>query len=156
MGYPIPEHLIALAADVAGYAGGVQFALRCPCGCGRFAVEVPAEPDEYLPAYQIRCSACGEAYLLFDARVHGYDAMIGAYGEPEREYEYRPAELGTGVPEGFSVTVKLENAPSLEEFNEDCGEEYTYGQYVNGFSWIWITLADGQGHGHLLCDFETA
>jgi len=156
MSCPVPVYLKELAASPDERNTTVQFDLRCPCGCGRFFIDELARSDEGLQAYKIRCCACSAEYPLFDARIHGYEGMIGAYEKQHGEQEYVPFGIGKGDAEGFAVIVKVENEPSLGDFNDSSGEEYSYEQYADGFSWIWITVADSKGKKHMLCDCETA
>lgn len=86
---------------------------------------------------KVKCAECGKEYILFDSRFHGYDANI-----PEREskydsvvYDFAPI-IWKKDKDGFAtVTVKIQNDDSLEEFAENAYEtdEETYS---NSFGWI--------------------
>lgn len=47
--------------------------LRCTCGCTAFSANVSKNDDCVFCAV---CADCGQDILLFDARVHGWDALV--------------------------------------------------------------------------------
>jgi len=100
----LPTHLAAcseaLTTESPGEAHG---SLRCPCGGVSFEIlhhdrgreegargpvaTVSGDVHEFVIA--ARCVRCAMSHLIFDARVHGYDALLG--DAPGKRPESRPA-----------------------------------------------------------------
>ena len=106
---------------------------------------------------KVKCAKCGKEYVLFDSRFHGYDAII-----PEREskydsmvYDFAPIIWKKDQDGLATVTVKIQNDDSLEEFIENAYEtdEETYS---NSFGWITIKAQNVKTKAKkVLLDMET-
>ena len=94
---------------------------------------------------KVKCTECGKEYVLFDSRFHGYDATI-----PEREskydsvvYDFAPIVWKKDKDGIATVTVKIQNDDSLEDFIENAYEtdEETYS---NSFGWIMVKATNNK------------
>ena len=94
---------------------------------------------------KVKCTECGKEYVLFDSRFHGYDATI-----PEREskydsvvYDFAPIVWKNDKDGIATVTVKIQNDDSLEDFIENAYEtdEETYS---NSFGWIMVKATNNK------------
>ena len=88
---------------------------------------------------KVKCAKCGNEYVLFDSRFHGYDATI-----PEREckydgvvYDFAPIVWKKDKDGLATFIVKIQNDDRLDDFIENAYEtdEETYS---NSFGWITI------------------
>ena len=106
---------------------------------------------------KVKCAVCGKEYILFDSRFHGYDALI-----PEREskydgvtYDFAPIAWKNDKDGIATITVKIQNDDTLEEFIENAYEtdEKTYSE---SFGWISIKAVNVKTKAKkVLLDSET-
>lgn len=106
-------------------------------------------------SWRVRCSACGEEYLIFDSRTHGYDGVFCTDGKG-RDYvpHYVQRNFRDKAPRRIEITT--ENDPTLEQFREATGIECDHGPYSNAFGWISVSAVDENGKKTKLFDHETA
>ena len=98
-----------------------------------------------------QCLQCQKDILLFDSRYYGYDGMMAEHQE-ERKYIPQLKQRGDGP---FGIKIAVENDLSLEEFNENIGEQCSPEFYSNAFGHIRICGLKGD-RKTILYDFETA
>ena len=117
-------------------------------------VYIPEPPPfAFVEVVKLVCDACGNEYILFDNRIHGYDGMTSEIQADK--LSYKPTfkkKCRTAV----AIKVKIENDPTLEEFRENSGLDADEATYSNGFSWIGIYVTNADGKTKKLFDFETA
>ncbi len=95
----IPTHLASFVepAETSETSSNLTLRLKCPCGGNTFEILYqkggdknekgeptpgPVEAEyrgEFFFVIRARCANCREERLVFDARVHGYDALIGGW-----------------------------------------------------------------------------
>lgn len=113
----------------------------------------PKAPDfDELNVLKAECSVCGEMILLFDSRLHGYDAVTCS--------EYRSADY---VPQfkrkkktAVRLEIRLENDLSFENFQECAGKKFTADEYSEAFASITIVSVDENGKRGKVYEAETA
>lgn len=90
---------------------------------------------------RIRCAACGGEQVLFDSRIHGYEAVTGERDPQVTAYEphFRPKGK-TAVP----LLCRVENDGTFDEFRENTGADLTEEQYTDAFDWITVYRTDGK------------
>ena len=110
-----------------------------------------------IEVFRVTCAACGHEITVFDSRYHGYDALYCDGLTPEAK-AYEPAFRPTGSRDGspMRIALKLEHDESLEEFRENVGDEATYDEYADAFTWIWVYATDQKGKKKKVFEFETA
>lgn len=110
-----------------------------------------------IEVFRVTCASCGREITVFDSRYHGYDALYCDELTPEAK-AYEPSFRSTGNRDGspMRITVKLEHDESLEEFRENVGDEATYEEYADAFTWIWVYATDQKGKKKKVFEFETA
>lgn len=110
-----------------------------------------------IEVFCVTCAACGREITVFDSRYHGYDALYCDELTPEAK-AYEPSFRSTGNRDGspMRITVKLEHDESPEEFRENVGDEATYEEYADAFTWIWVYATDQKGKKKKVFEFETA
>ena len=114
----------------------------------------------YPEIYRVKCVSCHASHTVFDTRYHGYDAVASLIknGEPTPTHEgaFDFTELSPmGSP--YSVTVVIENDPTLEDFHENAIPEATEEQYSDAYSWITVIgIPSGGGKQVTFLDIETA
>ena len=113
--------------------------IRCNCGCMVFAAHHSKDDD---CIYRVTCADCQKEILLFDARRHGWDAIVchmpGEYLQAGEENAVCPKCGG----EHFHVTVWIEPTEKAEFVS--CVEgELPESEWVNAFAWF---------AAHLTCD----
>ncbi len=102
---------------------------------------------------KIKCTECDKEHIVFDSRSHGYDGMTSEHNK--EALEYKPNfRLKCKTP--VSISVKIENDESLEEFKKNTNLDFTEEQYSNSFSWIIIYKIDEKGKKTKIFDWETA
>ena len=73
-----------------------------------FKALIPPPPC-YMDVLALRgtCRSCGKTHLIYDNRVHGFDALIGEYtGEA---MAWQPQWQGIDVPESASIRVEIQD-----------------------------------------------
>lgn len=100
-----------------------------------------------------KCESCGREHILFDNRFHGYDGMTS---DKTADVLAHKLFFKQKSKQSFSVTIKVENAPSLEDFNYQSETYFDEKQYSNAFSWIVIYRTNNFGVKKKLFDYETA
>lgn len=102
---------------------------------------------------KIQCTQCGEEYILFDSRIHGYDGMTNEKDHETMEYE---PHFKLKCKEAITLEVKIENDESFEEFQENTDLDFTEEQYSDAFSWIIMYRINSNGKKVKIFDWETA
>lgn len=131
---PVPTHLKPFFAPMPDKRNTTQITgdIRCTCGCVEFAAKHSKDDD---CIYHLICDACGKDILLFDARVHGWDAAVchmpGEYLRLE-DVTVRCEKCGS---ERFNVTIWVEPTEK-EEFISCVGGELPDSEWVNAFTWF--------------------
>lgn len=110
-----------------------------------------------IEVFRVTCASCGYEITVFDSRYHGYDALYCDELTPEAK-AYEPTLRPTGNRDGSPVRIalRLEHDESLEEFRENVGDEATYDEYADAFTWIWVYATDQKGKKKKVFEFETA
>ncbi len=120
----------------------------------REEIIVPERPYfSGITVISVKCTACGKEHLIFDCRIHGYDGMTT---EVTKETEEYVPHLRLKCKDIVSLTLKIENSESFEEFTKDCDLGFTPEQYSNAFSWLMIYKIDKKGKKTKIFDLETA
>lgn len=112
-----------------------------------------APPFAFIEAIKILCSSCGKEYLLFDNRIHGYD---GLFSENQAEKLAYHLSFREKCQTAVTISVKIENDLTLEEFRENSGLDADEVAYSNGFGRIGIYVTNSKGKTKKLFDYETA
>lgn len=118
--------------------------------------EIIIPPRPYFSAIaviRIRCADCGQEYLLFDSRLHGYDGMTGEHSPQEMCYE---PHFKLKCKDAVALQLKIENDESYEEFKENTDLGFTEAQYSDAFGWIVIYKVDEKGKKTKIFELETA
>ncbi len=102
-----------------------------------YADDMPAS-DPSVTVAKVKCAECGKEYVLFDSRIHGYDAVAnqsegrrGTESLPQAlhfQWEQTPAEMQVSIDYAMSLSELS------EEFEQTVGEE----DLLNAFSGIEI------------------
>ena len=130
----VPTHLQPFFMQRVDKGNDTQITgdIRCSCGSTSFAAMHSRDDD---CVYRLICAGCGQDILLFDARTHGWDALVchmpGEYlGQGE---ETEKCESCGG--ECFEVTVWIEPIEKAEFIS--CAEgELPEEAWVNAFTWF--------------------
>lgn len=99
-----------------------------------------------------KCADCGKEHLIFDSRIHGYDGITSEETKEAMDYEPHFRSKCKGF---VSLSLKIENSESFEEFSEDFDLGFNEEQYSNAFSWIMIYKTDEKGKKTKIFDYET-
>lgn len=106
--------------------------IRCICGCTSFAARCSRDDD---CLYTLKCDQCGQDVLLFDARVHGWDALVCHMpGECLNLGEITEKCEKCGG-ERFTVEAWIEPAEK-DEFISCVEGEFPDEAWVNAFTWF--------------------
>ncbi len=117
-------------------------------------IVIPEKPYfSGITVIKAKCADCGKEHLIFDSRIHGYDGITGEETKEAMEYEPHFRLKCKGI---VSLSLKIENSESFEEFSEDYDLGFTEEQYSNAFSWIMIYRTDEKGKKTKIFDYETA
>lgn len=117
-------------------------------------VHIPPKPlYAGIVVIKAKCENCGREHILFDNRIHGYDGMTS---DKTTDVLAHKLLFKQKSKHSFSITIKLENAPSLEDFNSQLGTNFDENQYSKAFSWIVIYGTNYNGVKKKLFDYETA
>ena len=100
-----------------------------------------------------KCLNCEKEHVIFDSRIHGYDAMTGEKDRKTMEYE---PHFKLKCKEAVSLEVKIENDESLEEFKDNTALNFTEEQYSDAFGWIAVYRINSNGKKAKIFDSETA
>lgn len=131
---PVPAHLKPFFVVNGEQSNAEQLTgdIRCTCGCMTF-VASRSRDDDCL--YHLNCDRCGQDVQLFDARVHGWDAVVchmpGVFMN-KGDVAERCEKCGG---DRFSAFVWIEPA-SKEEFIACVEGELPDGEWVNAFTWF--------------------
>ena len=118
-----------------------------------FPPETP--PFATVVSWKVRCSTCGEEYLIFDNRIHGYDGVFCSDGKAcDYSPQYVQRNFRDKTPRRIEITT--ENDPTLAQFRENTGIECDFASYSNAFGWISVYAVDDAGKKTKLLDWETA
>ena len=153
---PVPTHLKAFFVPQPDKGNKTQITgeICCTCGCTMFAAHHSKDDD---CIYHLTCADCRKNILLFDARLHGWDAnvchMPGEYLQMGEEN----AVCHKCGGEHFHVTVWIEPTEKAEFVS--CVEgELPESEWVNAFTWFaaHLTCADCGCKQRDWADIETA
>ena len=128
--------------------------IRCTCGCETFVAKQSKDDD---CIYRLTCDACGTDILLFDARVHGWDAIVCKMPGEHLQLGDTTAKCEKCGGEHFHVTVWVE--PTEKEEFISCTEgELPDSEWVNAFTWFaaHLTCAECGCKQRDWADIETA
>lgn len=118
--------------------------------------EIPVPPRPQFTLHTVvrcRCSSCGRSSVLFDSRLHGYDAVTAE--EPaEAQEDVLYFRQRTRKP--VRLQVETENDPDLESFRANTDLDFDEEQYAEAFSWITIRSVSPLGKKKVLFEYETA
>lgn len=128
---------------------------------GKFYTDELHGKDFFL--IKIACAKCQKEHVIFDSRVHGYDALAeredakryasrSAFKTPEKEkISFRSLCKG----QVCALKMMIRYSVPREELLDAFGVNMTEDTYANAFSWIEI-CAVIDGKEHLVWNFETA
>lgn len=153
---PIPTYLrpyfvpIQEKSSMAEVTGNI----RCTCGGMTFKAR---RSEDYGCLFGLKCTSCGQDILLFDAKQHGWDALVcGMIPDDDATIDCTE-KCAKCSCEDFYVTVRIE-ACQREEFIEDIPAGLTAGDWVNAYDWFGAHLTCAHcGHRERdWADVETA
>ena len=130
----VPTHLKPFFVQWADKGNDTQLTgdIRCSCGCEVFAAR-QSKDDNCL--YHLTCDACRKDLLLFDARAHGWDAMVCKMPAEHLQRGDIAAKCEKCGSERFGVTVWIEPAEKAE-FVACVEGELPDSDWVNAFTWF--------------------
>lgn len=152
----MPTHLKPFFVQQHGTGGEAQITgdIRCTCGCVTFGAKHSKDDD---CIYHLICDHCKQDILLFDARVHGWDALVCHMPGEALQLGDVAARCEKCGSESFSTTVWIEPTDKAEFVS--CVEgERSDSEWVNAFTWFAAHLTCAQC-GHKMrdwADIETA
>ena len=98
-------HIFRMRKD----ASGQKVLMRRRFFFGRWEPVKPLLPPPpcYMDVLALRgtCRSCGKTHLIYDNRVHGFDALIGEYTGEAMAWQPQWQEIG--VPEGAGILVVI-------------------------------------------------
>ena len=104
----------------------------CTCGCTVFAARQSKDDD---CVFRLTCVDCRREILLFDARVHGWDALVCHMPGEALQLGDVVARCEKCAGERFHATVWVEPADKAEFVS--CVEgELPDSEWVNAFTWF--------------------
>lgn len=126
------------------------------CVNGRWEeVFLPEQPFfAGISVVKIVCADCGAEHVIFDSRIHGYDAKTSAAID-SRVLSYVP-HFRQKLRQDAALEVKIENDESLDAFRENTGLDCGPDDYADAFSWLTLYAIDREGKKRKVSDFETA
>lgn len=89
---------------------------------------------------KIKCVSCQKEHVIYDSRLHGYDAFAneGENAFLQNTYDFKRKNYKDSNS-SMTVSCAFQNKESLKEFEEAVGEKVDRETYSNAFSWISIT-----------------
>lgn len=117
--------------------------------------EMPESPWFYgLEIWKIQCLDCGQEYVLFDSRLHGYDA-VATEEVNEKLQKYTPSYKIKKVKDKHTKSLQVEiiNEQSYEDFCQVVAEDEKL--YANAFGSIDVWLVDANGKKTNILSAET-
>lgn len=133
-----------------------KWKLLSPLGLKGEKIEIVLPEKPYFSGISVIkavCEKCGEEFVLFDSRSHGYDGKTEK--SSDLEISFCP-HFKQKVKEPVSIEIKIENEISLEEFIQNTGLQYSEDEYSDAFSWIVIYASGQQEKKKKIFDYETA
>lgn len=118
--------------------------------------EIPVPPGPQFTLHTVvrcRCSSCGRSSVLFDSRLHGYDAVT-AEDPLEAQDDVLFFRQRTRKP--VRLQIEIENDPDLESFRTNTDLDFDEEQYAEAFSWITIRIVFPLGKKKVLFEYESA
>lgn len=106
--------------------------IRCTCGGAGFKAR-RSEDDGLL--FSLTCSACGADILLFDAKQHGWDALVCGVVPDEVAAADITEQCTKCGHEEFRTTVWIE-ACQRGEFVEEVPADLKEDDWVNAYGWF--------------------
>ena len=96
--------------------------------------ELPSEPFDNTNIVKIRCAECGEEYIVFDNRIHGYDAFVGENKHfADEQIAFEQIKFKNSEDNVAEIDVRMINQHSFEEFNDESDEDHSIEEYSNAF-----------------------
>ena len=171
----IPSYIYSFATIIKENKHIICLSIRCSCGCNLFLLQSncvqcsadkqkkrmagdirlnagDAEADHQKTLTHIicaRCADCGKIIVLFDNRLHGYNALVGGL---KTDGEKEPLPFFDAVP--HQIELKIINDLTYEEFVDDWEMDVPEDTYSNAFSYIAISYVEG-AHKTLVFEEET-
>lgn len=125
--------------------------IHCTCGCTAFQAY---QSEEIGFLFRLVCCGCGTEITLFDARQHGWDAIVcGAIPEEPVTADCKETCRKCGG-EAFHTQVWVEPCQK-EEYTEDVPDGRTEEEWVNAFTWFGAHLTCA-GCGRRIRDWADA
>ncbi|MBQ2953362.1 MAG: hypothetical protein IJE07_07370 [Clostridia bacterium] len=153
---PVPKCLKRYFVPELGKCSMAEITGDIRCTCGAMAFKARRSEDVGL-RFSLTCSSCGEDILLFDAKQHGWDALVCGIVPDDEANDETSEQCAKCGHEEFRATVWIE-ACEREEFVEDIPEGLTEDDWVNAYGWFGAHLTCVQC-GHRVrdwADVETA
>jgi hypothetical protein len=158
---PLPAHLreIIVPALIQEDDHSVKGRVVCPCGEDEIELMYPGQTHEYngslIPCtamiddkffFLLRadCPKCNSQHLLFDADFHGWDGFI--CHNKEQASLPRPPLFAWKCSSCGSTRHKVEmtvSGESIEEFEENAGEEFGIECWPESFGWVSVDVCCG-------------
>lgn len=132
----------------------VTGSICCTCGATVFKAR---RSEDYGCLFRLVCASCGQDILLFDAKQHGWDALVCGVVPEDDATDDCTEQCAKCGGEDFHVTVWIE-ACQKEEFTEDVPAGLTEDDWVNAYGWFGAHLTCAHcGHKERdWADVETA
>ena len=152
----VPNHLRPFFMQRTDKGNDTQITgdIRCTCGSASFAAKHSKDDD---CIYRLNCADCGQDILLFDARVHGWDALVCHMPGEHLQQGEVTEQCEKCASRCFGATVWIE--PTQKEEFISCVEgELPDEAWVNAFTWFaaHLTCVECGRKLHSWADIETA
>lgn len=175
---PIPSHLksnIKICVDEKNNENNFVAELFCECSSNLFQIEYvgklkkslfgsysvyPTEDNDFRVALKTVCNDCGKSIIVFDSKLHGYDALI----ERKENQQLIPVAVfnkfscSKCAHKAFTIGLKI-TSPGKAEY-EDLYKDGIFkdGDWADAFDWITIspTCDKCKKTNNKFIDFETA
>jgi hypothetical protein len=94
---------------------------------------------------KVKCAACGEEHLLFDNRIHGYDA-VAAQKVTAQELAYKP-HFRRKWKAPMKLSGMLFNEPTHKDFQKSKAKlrNFAEEEYANSFYELHVSKVDDSG-----------
>lgn len=104
---------------------------------------------------KIKCYECGDEYVIYDNRFHGYSGKFCNDSIEEKEYipHFRLKKRRDNLP--VEIYISVEHTESYEDFEKSIDIPCEYKDYTDAFTWIAIYSIDNNNNKRKLFDFET-
>ena len=113
-------------------------------------VIIPPQPAMALvTVMKAKCPQCGNEYILFDSRKHGWYSMCDTVSAEEKDYS--PHFRKKNRTEPRRIIIGAEYSSDTAEFYDT----FPNGDYSNSFTWFRIFSVAPNGKKRLIFDNET-